>query len=75
MIAIYYLHVSQENKIQTIAASRDTSTYCYENVWLPKNMHLEKQPFKNHNAKTNYNSINNTITSFKVSQMLLTWPD
>ena len=23
----------------------------YENVWLPKNMHLEKQPFKNHNTK------------------------
>ena len=27
MIAIYYLHVSQENKIQTIAASRDTRVF------------------------------------------------
>ena len=35
----------------------------YENVWLLKNMHLEKQPFKNHNAKTNYNSIGTTLTT------------
>ena len=27
VIAIYYLHVSQENKIQTIAASRDTGVF------------------------------------------------
>ena len=42
--------------------------YCYENVWLPKNMRLEK-PFKNHYAKNQlqlywYNT-NNAITSFK----------
>ena len=44
----------------------------YENVWLPKNMHLEKQPFKNHHVKNQlqlywYNT-NNTITSFKVAK-------
>ena len=44
----------------------------YENVWLPKNMRLEKQPFKNHYAKNQlqlywYNT-NNAITSFKVAK-------
>ena len=47
----------------------------YENVWLPKNMHLEKQPFKNHYAKNQlqlywYNT-NNAITSFKVAKCCL----
>ena len=44
----------------------------YENVWLLKNMCLEKQPFKNHNAKNQlqlywYNT-NNAIASFKVAK-------
>ena len=45
---------------------------CYENVRLPKNMHLEKQPFKNHNTINQlqlywYNT-DNAITSFKVTK-------
>ena len=44
----------------------------YENVWLLKYMCLQKQPFKNHNAKNQlqlywYNT-NNAITSFKVAK-------
>ena len=44
----------------------------YESVWLPKNMSLEKQPFKNHYVKNQlqlywYNT-NNAITSFKVAK-------
>ena len=48
----------------------------YKNIRLPKNMHFEKQPLKNHNAINQlqpywYNT-NNFIQS---SQMLLTLPD
>ena len=44
----------------------------YENVWVPKDMRLEKQPFKNHNTKNQlqlywYNT-NNAIPSFKVAK-------
>ena len=36
VIAIYYLHVSQENKIQTIAASRDTGFFNFMSLMLLK---------------------------------------
>ena len=48
------------------------STYSRDrpkNIWLPKRMHLDKQPYKNQNTKNqpqryNYSS-NNAISSFK----------
>ena len=48
MIAIYYLHVSQENKIQTIGASRDTGvlTLCLSNVIKEKGTSYESVTFQ-----------------------------
>ena len=72
---LVYTYVRIVSLSTVVLISRDR----YENVWFPKNMCLEKQPFKNHNAKNQlqlylYNT-NNATTSFKSSQMLLTWPD